>query len=61
MNVNYGLFPVLDRDLLRPRTGPGGRRKKIPKREKNEKLAARALERLETYRAEIGLPVSGAT
>ena len=60
MNVNYGLFPALDPDVLRPRTGPGGRRKKIPKREKNEKLAARALERLEPYRTEIGLPVSGA-
>ena len=60
MNVNYGLFPPLARDVLRPRTGPGGRRRKLPKREKNEKLAARALECLEGYREAIGVRVPGA-
>lgn len=49
MNVNYGLFPALDRDLLRPRDEKG-RRRKIKKREKNQRLAERALERLEDYR-----------
>ena len=39
MNVNYGLFPAL---------GPPGRR--IPKREKNRRLAERALSALEPYR-----------
>lgn len=49
MNVNYGLFPPLDRDVLRP-PGPNGRRgRKLPKREKNEKLAERALARLVDY------------
>ena len=50
MNVNYGLFPALDPDILRPPNGSGGRRKKLPKREKNEMLAARALDRLVAYR-----------
>jgi methylenetetrahydrofolate--tRNA-(uracil-5-)-methyltransferase len=49
MNVNYGLFPSLDRDVLRPLNPNGGRRKKLPKREKNEKLAERALDRLTGY------------
>ncbi len=49
MNVNYGLFPALDRDVLRPPRPEGGRRKKLPKREKNQKLAERALERLTEY------------
>ena len=49
MNVNYGLFPALDRDVLRPPRPEGGRRKKLPKREKNQKLAERALERLADY------------
>lgn len=42
MNVNYGLFPTLE-----------GVRIKIKKREKNERLAARALEDLEAYRQAI--------
>ena len=49
MNVNYGLFPALERDVLRPPRPEGGRRKKLPKREKNQKLAERALERLAEY------------
>jgi methylenetetrahydrofolate--tRNA-(uracil-5-)-methyltransferase len=43
MNVNYGLFPPLD--ALARRT---------PKREKNERLAARALAALEPWRLQIG-------
>jgi methylenetetrahydrofolate--tRNA-(uracil-5-)-methyltransferase len=50
MNVNYGLFPPLSRDES-TFVAKSGRRKKLPKREKNEKLAARALESLHTYRA----------
>ena len=57
MNVNYGLFPELDRDTLRPRAA-NGRRKKIPKREKNQKLAERALASLLDYRAQLGLAQS---
>ena len=55
MNVNYGLFPTLGRDILRPAGPDGKRRKKLPKREKNEKLAERALDRLVEYSASIGL------
>jgi methylenetetrahydrofolate--tRNA-(uracil-5-)-methyltransferase len=43
MNVNYGLFPPLG-DLPR----------RMPKREKNERLAQRALAALEPWRAAIG-------
>jgi methylenetetrahydrofolate--tRNA-(uracil-5-)-methyltransferase len=56
MNVNYGLFPPLDRDVLLRPAEPGaraGRRKKLPKREKNQKLAERALDALAPYRAEV--------
>ncbi len=42
MNVNYGLFPALE-------GGPG----RLPKREKNERLAARALEQLSAYVAAL--------
>lgn len=59
MNVNYGLFPALDKDVLRPKNPTSGRRKKIPKREKNEKLAARALDQLADYRQRVAVPVSG--
>ena len=45
MNVNFGLFPLLEH------AGP----KKLRKREKNERLAARALEAIESYRAAIQL------
>ena len=53
MNVNYGLFPALDKDILRPPKPNGGRGKKLPKREKNEMLAARALDRLVAYREAV--------
>jgi len=56
MNVNYGLFPPLAPEVLRPPAPPGGgggRRKKLPKREKNQKLAERALESLAGYRARV--------
>ena len=68
MNVNYGLFPPLDRDVVRAAlaglddegAGEGtgrrprrGARRKLPKREKNEMLAARALEALGAYRARM--------
>lgn len=43
MNVNYGLFPLLD---------GGGRR--VPKREKYERLATRALEALAPWQARVG-------
>jgi len=45
MNVNYGLFPALE-----VTAGPGARPRKLPKREKNQKLAERALVALEGYR-----------
>ena len=45
MNVNFGLFPPVEHD------GP----KKLRKREKNERLAARALLAIESYRAAIQL------
>ena len=53
MNVNYGLFPVLDRDILRPPRPDGKRGKKLPKREKNQKLAERALDRLDGFVAAV--------
>ena len=43
MNVNYGLFPPLE--------GTG----RIAKREKNLRLAERALAALEPYRAAVGV------
>ena len=42
MNVNYGLFPPLG--------------ERLKKRERNAKLAARALEALEPWAAAIGAP-----
>jgi methylenetetrahydrofolate--tRNA-(uracil-5-)-methyltransferase len=48
MNVNYGLFPPLGKEEATFVAG-SGRRKKLPKREKNQKLAARALVALETF------------
>ena len=47
MNVNFGLFPPLDRPRL------PGRQRKQPKREKNEALAARGLRAIEAYRAVV--------
>ncbi|MFK7894234.1 MAG: methylenetetrahydrofolate--tRNA-(uracil(54)-C(5))-methyltransferase (FADH(2)-oxidizing) TrmFO [Myxococcota bacterium] len=49
MNVNYGLFPPLSREES-TFVAKSGRRKKVPKREKNEKLASRALDALQGYR-----------
>ena len=46
MNVNYGLFPPLD-------AVPG--RKKLRKRERNEQLAARALDAIGPWAAAIGV------
>lgn len=48
MNVNYGLFPALARDEA-TFIAKSGRRKKLPKREKNQKLAERALAALDGY------------
>jgi methylenetetrahydrofolate--tRNA-(uracil-5-)-methyltransferase len=75
MNVNYGLFPPLGRDVVdaalagldaeradergRGRPRRGGRRK-LPKHEKNEMLAARALEALASYRARTSADTGGA-
>ncbi len=56
MNVNYGLFPPLEHDAARVPAKPGsprGRRQKLPKREKNQKLAERALESLTAYRERV--------
>jgi methylenetetrahydrofolate--tRNA-(uracil-5-)-methyltransferase len=64
MNVNYGLFPPLDRETIdcalmasseetaqqaAMTSKRRGRRKKLPKREKNELLAARALGAMNDY------------
>ena len=47
MNVNFGLFPPLDR--LATARGP----RKMPKREKHAAMAARGLRAIESYRAEL--------
>ena len=79
MNVNYGLFPPLDRavvdgaltglateDARRGVAGDiatrsrRGRRRKLPKREKNELLAARALASLGPYCERVRPSVLGA-
>jgi methylenetetrahydrofolate--tRNA-(uracil-5-)-methyltransferase len=79
MNVNYGLFPPLDRavvdgaltglateDARRGVAGDiatrsrRGRRRKLPKREKNEMLAARALASLGPYCERVRPSVLGA-
>jgi methylenetetrahydrofolate--tRNA-(uracil-5-)-methyltransferase len=74
MNINYGLFPPLDRETIElalmgqeedAENGEGrsrkrGRRRKLPKREKNELLAARALASLGSYRALVRFSDSGA-
>ncbi|MEZ4333549.1 MAG: methylenetetrahydrofolate--tRNA-(uracil(54)-C(5))-methyltransferase (FADH(2)-oxidizing) TrmFO [Myxococcota bacterium] len=52
MNVNYGLFPPLDPDQA-TMVSKRGRRVKRPKREKNEALARRALERIAGFRARV--------
>jgi methylenetetrahydrofolate--tRNA-(uracil-5-)-methyltransferase len=57
MNVNYGLFPALGPEDLQSADDAkaDGRRKrrKLPKREKNEKLAQRGLRALLPYRDAI--------
>lgn len=60
MNVNYGLFPPLNKEES-TFIAKSGRRKKVPKREKNEKLAARALDSLAGYqeRADRALAAVG--
>jgi methylenetetrahydrofolate--tRNA-(uracil-5-)-methyltransferase len=83
MNVNYGLFPPLDRAVVEgalldvgvsgadeaSETEPDGRarvrsrrgrKRKLPKREKNELLAARALDSLSGYREQVRA-ISGGT
>ncbi len=75
MNVNYGLFPPLDRETIElalggqeddgekiteGRSRKHGRRRKLPKREKNELLAARALASLGPYQAIVASTNSGA-
>jgi methylenetetrahydrofolate--tRNA-(uracil-5-)-methyltransferase len=53
MNVNYGLFPPLPPELAMQTTpgtdGGRGRRKKLPKRERNERIAQRALDSFAGY------------
>lgn len=51
MNVNFGLFPPLPEALVR---GPSGKRKKIPRAEKAELLAKRAIDGILEYRNAIG-------
>ena len=46
MNVNYGLFPPLTDDER------GGRRK-LPKRDKNQKLAERAVRAAEDWASQL--------
>jgi methylenetetrahydrofolate--tRNA-(uracil-5-)-methyltransferase len=52
MNVNYGLFPPLELERATC-IAKSGRRVRLGKREKNEQLAARALERLTDYRTRV--------
>ena len=47
MNVNFGLFPPLDR------SAEPGRPRKLPKRDKHEAMAARGLEAIGRYRAQV--------
>ena len=46
MNVNFGLFPPLEFPHRR-----------LPKREKNRLIAARALEAIASYRGRVAVPV----
>ncbi len=50
MNVNYGLFPALE---LSGCGVAGGRTRKLPKRARNEKIAARALAAFDAYLARV--------
>jgi methylenetetrahydrofolate--tRNA-(uracil-5-)-methyltransferase len=60
MNVNYGLFPPLDREEA-TFVAPSGRRKKLRKREKNQKLAARALHALQEFSMQVAPSAAGAS
>ena len=59
MNVNYGLFPTLAREDA-TFVAKSGRRKKLPKREKNQKLAERALASLVDFTERVACKISGA-
>lgn len=59
MNVNYGLFPPLDPQEA-VAVSPRGRRRKLPKREKNERIARRALSSWSGYRARVERELPGA-
>jgi methylenetetrahydrofolate--tRNA-(uracil-5-)-methyltransferase len=52
MNVNYGLFPALSPDEATT-LGANGRRRKLPKREKNERIARRALAAVDGYQQRV--------
>jgi len=55
MNVNFGLFPPLPVDPEDEAAGgPGRRRRKLPKREKYARLAARALAAIDAHAEQIG-------
>ncbi len=54
MNVNYGLFPALELERATV-LAKSGRRVRLGKREKNEQLAARALESLRLYRERVSV------
>jgi methylenetetrahydrofolate--tRNA-(uracil-5-)-methyltransferase len=68
MNVNYGLFPPLDREAMSEAlrsvaVNPdavraserrrSGRKRKLPKHEKNQMFAERALASIQDYRARV--------
>ncbi|MBW2499211.1 MAG: methylenetetrahydrofolate--tRNA-(uracil(54)-C(5))-methyltransferase (FADH(2)-oxidizing) TrmFO [Deltaproteobacteria bacterium] len=59
MNVNYGLFPPLAPEEA-TFVAKSGRRKRLPKREKNQKLAERALSALDEFVERVAPPLSGA-
>ncbi len=59
MNVNFGLFPPLEREHATFVT-KSGRRKKLSKREKNQKLAERALASLAEFTERVACDISGA-
>jgi methylenetetrahydrofolate--tRNA-(uracil-5-)-methyltransferase len=59
MNVNYGLFPPLGREDA-TFVAKSGRCKKLPKREKNQRLAERALASLAEFTERVACDISGA-
>lgn len=54
MNVNYGLFPPLELERATV-LAKSGRRVRLGKREKNDQLAARALEQLASFREHVAV------